>query len=718
MTRHRYGAPAVAALIALLLLWTAVAAAGVEKSEGGYRFSYTDAAAKAVLLAGAFNGWSTTATPMTRDGDTWSAVIPLQPGKHEYKFVVDGQWTADPDNPMTSGAYGNSLVTILADGSIASAGPAAFNTRYSPKILIGGRFIGLYQANENAATGDRVELRRPELDIDLNFDVRVSDFLDARLLTKIRNEQENVELWQTHLLFDRGAIRLHAPAGDLEIFENEGITTFDDPLHLVGDVGIYHHAFGYGLQGARAHGTLAGNRIELLYTDNFSIGGTSFPSFEPGEEIVDTVVFDPVDGRYEFVPFEGGVSSIFVTNSNEDVAALRVTRDLGGLRLGLTGRYDRGYNPGSLLYFRGGRPLSDTLAAAEVYYRTTDEWQAGGFDAAYEPAPGWSLAGELLAGRSRIRGESGQELRFGLSTVVSGGDTLIGISDAGVENIGGRALTLDESVRFFLGATRGGEESRLRLAASASYEGHDYEPIGTDAGKRLQNRAWRYKTDARMRLGGRFGAEWNAGVGLDVTDFTYDRDTPFEAQLWFDDFNFWLDNGEHVVSIDRIVMLGGNDLVSWRPHLGASLLADRLRLDYDGILNAVSADTKPKYAETRLRGRFDLTEKVRAGLDARLVRYDDPVLHLDESFHDFFADIGYRFTDNIEVSLGYGVDPWVIDTVVNEFADIGRDYFLYSRGLTAAKARDDFLGLEQAIPAAEQALEDERRVQVEAIVRF
>jgi len=113
-----------------------------------------------------------------------------------------------------------------------------------------------------------------------------------------------------------------------------------------------------------------------------------------------------------------------------------------------------------------------------------------------------------------------------------------------------------------------------------------------------------------------------------------------------------------------------------------------------------------------------VTETIRAGIDARLVRYDDPVLHLDDSFHDIFADVSYKFTDNIEVSLGYGVDPWVIDVPVNEFADVGRDYFLYARGLTAAKARDDFLGLEQAIPAAEQALQDERRVQLEAIVRF
>jgi 1,4-alpha-glucan branching enzyme len=53
--------------------------------------------AKAVAIAGTFNNWDPSKTPMrrVRNGD-WSARVTLPPGRHEYRFVVDGQWLSDP----------------------------------------------------------------------------------------------------------------------------------------------------------------------------------------------------------------------------------------------------------------------------------------------------------------------------------------------------------------------------------------------------------------------------------------------------------------------------------------------------------------------------------------------------------------------------------------------------------------------------------------------
>ena len=51
----------------------------------------------AVFLAGSFNDWSPTATPMKKANDgQWSASLPLDPGRYEYKFVVDGEWCCEP----------------------------------------------------------------------------------------------------------------------------------------------------------------------------------------------------------------------------------------------------------------------------------------------------------------------------------------------------------------------------------------------------------------------------------------------------------------------------------------------------------------------------------------------------------------------------------------------------------------------------------------------
>ncbi len=50
-----------------------------------------------VFLAGEFNQWDASATPMKRESDgSWVATLELTPGRYEYKFVVDGQWICEP----------------------------------------------------------------------------------------------------------------------------------------------------------------------------------------------------------------------------------------------------------------------------------------------------------------------------------------------------------------------------------------------------------------------------------------------------------------------------------------------------------------------------------------------------------------------------------------------------------------------------------------------
>ncbi|MCL1921654.1 MAG: glycogen-binding domain-containing protein [Kiritimatiellaeota bacterium] len=51
-----------------------------------------------VFLAGSFNDWNPTAKEMVdKAGDgTFAASVNLPAGTHEYKFVIDGIWCADP----------------------------------------------------------------------------------------------------------------------------------------------------------------------------------------------------------------------------------------------------------------------------------------------------------------------------------------------------------------------------------------------------------------------------------------------------------------------------------------------------------------------------------------------------------------------------------------------------------------------------------------------
>jgi len=55
--------------------------------------------AASVAVAGDFNAWSKSATPLhpTGSGGAWVVTVPLAPGRYHYAFLVDGKrWVTDP----------------------------------------------------------------------------------------------------------------------------------------------------------------------------------------------------------------------------------------------------------------------------------------------------------------------------------------------------------------------------------------------------------------------------------------------------------------------------------------------------------------------------------------------------------------------------------------------------------------------------------------------
>ena len=53
--------------------------------------------AQEVCIAGSFNDWHSSVTPMIRlNNGKWAKELSLAPGRYEYRFVVDGQWVDDP----------------------------------------------------------------------------------------------------------------------------------------------------------------------------------------------------------------------------------------------------------------------------------------------------------------------------------------------------------------------------------------------------------------------------------------------------------------------------------------------------------------------------------------------------------------------------------------------------------------------------------------------
>ena len=81
------------------------------------RFEVECPGAKTVFLAGDFNGWDGEARRLKRvrkGQDAFVAVMDLDPGTYEFKYVVDGEWRCCPASPRVGNVLGgeNSIVVV------------------------------------------------------------------------------------------------------------------------------------------------------------------------------------------------------------------------------------------------------------------------------------------------------------------------------------------------------------------------------------------------------------------------------------------------------------------------------------------------------------------------------------------------------------------------------------------------------------------------------
>ena len=88
-----------------------------EVMPNGVKYSYRDPTALSLAVAGSFNQWNPTIHRMSGPdaSGTWTILLPLQPGRYEYRFVVNGtSWVLDPSAPSVDDGMGdrNSIVDV------------------------------------------------------------------------------------------------------------------------------------------------------------------------------------------------------------------------------------------------------------------------------------------------------------------------------------------------------------------------------------------------------------------------------------------------------------------------------------------------------------------------------------------------------------------------------------------------------------------------------
>ena len=714
-------------------------AAQPRSDDGVVMFTWADTTARAVFLAGDFNGWSPTATPLDREQDAWVTRVFLDPGVYEYKFMVDGVWQQDGANPEVS-VTGNSLVRVAADGAVLPPRPTAPGSDSTAAGAGSGfgrgalawqlRYLGFVTARRDRGL-DRFDLDRPLHDVDLRLDAKLDDSADAWLLLHADNRADDAALeW------DRGLLAWRPGSFTVRVFDNVGITHFDTPGALVGHVGRYADAFGFGRRGAHARRRVFGAPFEVLYADDSESGdnrppATALPDLHgPGG----AALADRSLRRYVRAASDHG----------QDTAALRARLGTESAGLGLGLRVDRGANAGRIADIAVRRLPGDTLVAQGRELRTSETWGAWAIDLRGR-VRGVRMLAEFMSGTVRARAlESAPVLRLRAAPGATFTERELGVPDG---NSAGFDLDTSRRVSVQLDGGRTtapppvwaarpgtGVEAGPRLRYD--YEEHDFSALATGAPFLMR------------RNGLAAGADWRRErvvLRLDVEQqwFDYPPDADWNSQFWLRAGNFWLD--EDVVALDRIALLGTPRAASARLHAGAVLWPARgLRAESHTTWAAPGFDRAPRLVEEIVRvalpiaARFELrahsrlavyrrfepldaTGIARFGAGARIEAGDIDlggidVRHSYRAFAAHFVECVYAVSARSDLALGFGVDPWIVYETTNEYAPIGWDEFVFDavgRDLAAAPA-----ALGQRLDDAERALERERRLTLEARLRF
>ena len=79
---------------------------------------FRDSGARDVRIAGDFNGWVPDRGVLSHvDGEggerVWTKILQLEPGTYQYRYVVDGAWREDPENPQAVPGPGGARNSIL-----------------------------------------------------------------------------------------------------------------------------------------------------------------------------------------------------------------------------------------------------------------------------------------------------------------------------------------------------------------------------------------------------------------------------------------------------------------------------------------------------------------------------------------------------------------------------------------------------------------------------
>lgn len=628
-------------------------------STGGVQFRYEAPDASTVAVAGSFNHWNPTADVMRKDErGVWLLILPLSPGRHEYKYVVDGSWMA-----------GENLVLVIRrdpEGQLHLPETPTPNTPYSSRIQFSGQYAALIGWREFREERSGYRLSTPTHHLDLDFTAGVTTTVVA--FTRLEMDSSLVSGQNTvNATLARARLEWDLDPVAIQAWEHGRMFYFDDPLKLL-----------------RGEIFLRQDTLEFVDEQN---PNRRFGLNQRGLVVTGRAL--GLEGR-AFVTERKG--------STEDTLGTRVRSRKGLLTVGGSAVAVRGEPWASDTNSDGWFPTPDAtstgpfVADSAVNSGATQPWYKGYLfreffagDGAVAMAPGLSLFGELGAGRAALRTsrwnegrgrDSPLEKSWGLSEDLVGLIGLKGASGAWTAEVSYRRDQND------LGdLLQGGRVVSRVYAARVRYRA---APFWAGVETTLLERD----------LPGRYAVV--RGSWYSPTLVRVYGDTQKEAAWLFAERGWWA---------SPFVEWGGPPVRA----RAAARLWDLRPVENSGSLRTLRQEGLLE-VEWNARSGWSLLGSGRAG---RIAEGDALAWgNVSDVFWSGYAGVRRQIGKGVFLQVGWGVDP--ADIRLADEMDL-REEFLSQ---AFARSRRQGSGPVQAARLAEQTLQDERRITLRAEIRF
>ncbi|CAB04480.1 5'-AMP-activated protein kinase subunit beta-1 [Caenorhabditis elegans] len=79
-----------------------------------FKWNINNATPRQVYICGSWDGWNTK-IPLVKSTSDFSTIVDLEPGKHEYKFMVDSKWVVDDNQQKTGNNLGGENNVVMID---------------------------------------------------------------------------------------------------------------------------------------------------------------------------------------------------------------------------------------------------------------------------------------------------------------------------------------------------------------------------------------------------------------------------------------------------------------------------------------------------------------------------------------------------------------------------------------------------------------------------